>query len=197
MEKINKEYPILSNWKFVFKEMYDLDHKYPWYIAVRSVAGFLAPFIAAIIPSAAISMVEKKADFLTFFGVMLAFVLGNMIMGIVSTKYDFLIKKKNYKVQFQSVQKKVISKIMTVDYQILESAEGKRAADGAKYSYSEEWNGWSRIMDMFTPFAFNQYDRIYDHTDSKMPLGTADFCDYEHYECDDREENCATGLSEI
>lgn len=26
MEKINKEYPILSNWKFVFKEMYDLDH---------------------------------------------------------------------------------------------------------------------------------------------------------------------------
>lgn len=48
MEKINKEYPILSNWKFVFKEMYDLDHKYPWYIAVRSVAGFLAPFIAAI-----------------------------------------------------------------------------------------------------------------------------------------------------
>ena len=32
MEKINKEYPILSNWKFVFKEMYDLDHKYPWYI---------------------------------------------------------------------------------------------------------------------------------------------------------------------
>ena len=27
MEKINKEYPILSNWKFVFKEMYDLDHK--------------------------------------------------------------------------------------------------------------------------------------------------------------------------
>lgn len=113
MEKINKEYPILSNWKFVFKEMYDLDHKYPWYIAVRSVAGFLAPFIAAIIPSAAISMVEKKADFLTFFGVMLAFVLGNMIMGIVSTKYDFLIKKKNYKVQFQSVQKKVISKIMT------------------------------------------------------------------------------------
>ena len=155
MEKINKEYPILSNWKFVFKEMYDLDHKYPWYIAVRSAAGFLAPFIAAIIPSAAISMVEKKADFLTFFGVMLAFVLGNMIMGIVSTKYDFLIKKKNYKVQFQSVQKKVISKIMTVDYQILESAEGKRAADGAKYSYSEEWNGWSRIMDMFTPFAFN------------------------------------------
>lgn len=155
MEKINKEYPILSNWKFVFKEMYDLDHKYPWYIAVRSVAGFLAPFIAAIIPSAAISMVEKKADFLTFFGVMLAFVLGNMIMGIVSTKYDFLIKKKNYKVQFQSVQKKVISKIMTVDYQILESAEGKRAADGAKYSYSEEWNGWGRIMDMFTPFAFN------------------------------------------
>ena len=57
MEKINKEYPILSNWKFVFKEMYDLDHKYPWYIAVRSVAGFLAPFIAAIIPSAAISMI--------------------------------------------------------------------------------------------------------------------------------------------
>ena len=95
MEKINKEYPILSNWKFVFKEMYDLDHKYPWYIAVRSVAGFLAPFIAAIIPSAAISMVEKKADFLTFFGVMLAFVLGNMIMGIVSTKYDFLIKNFN------------------------------------------------------------------------------------------------------
>ena len=62
MEKNNKEYPILSNWKFVFKEMYDLDHKYPWYIAVRSVAGFLAPFIAAIIPSAAMSMVEKKAD---------------------------------------------------------------------------------------------------------------------------------------
>ena len=90
MEKINKEYPILSNWKFVFKEMYDLDHKYPWYIAVRSVAGFLAPFIAAIIPSAAISMVEKKADFLTFFGVMLAFVLGNMIMGNTATIFSTL-----------------------------------------------------------------------------------------------------------
>lgn len=155
MEKLNKEYPILSNWKFVFHEMYSLDHKYPWYIAVRSVAGFLAPFIAAIIPSVAISLVEKGVDFLTFFSIMLVFVLGNMIMGIISTKYDFLIKRKNYKVQFQSVQKKVISKIMTVDYQILESAEGKRLADGAKYSYSVEWNGWSRIMDMFTPFAFN------------------------------------------
>lgn len=155
MEKMNKEYPILSNWKFVFHEMYSFDHKYPWYIAVRSVAGFLAPFIAAVIPSVAISMVEKRADFLTFFGTMFLFVLGNMIMGIISTKYDFIIKKKNYKVLFQSVQKKVISKIMTVDYQILESAEGKRLADGAKYSYSVEWNGWSRIMDMFTPFAFN------------------------------------------
>lgn len=139
MEKINKEYPILSNWKFVFHEMYSFDHKYPWYIAVRSVAGFLAPFIAAVIPSVAISMVEKRADFLTFFGTMFLFVLGNMIMGIISTKYDFIIKKKNYKVLFQSVQKKVISKIMTVDYQILESAEGKRLADGAKYSYSVEW----------------------------------------------------------
>lgn len=155
MEKMNKEYPILSNWKFVFHEMYSLDHKYPWYIIVRSVAGFLAPFIAAVIPSVAISLVEKRADFLTFFGIMLVFVLGNMIIGIISAKYDFLIKKKNYKVQFQSVQKKVISKIMTVDYQILESAEGKRLADGAKYSYCVEWNGWSRIMDMFTPFAFN------------------------------------------
>lgn len=155
MEKMNKEYPVFSNWKFVFHEMYSLDHKYPWYIAIRSVAGFLAPFIAAIIPSVAISLVEKRADFLTFFGIMLVFVLGNMIIGIISAKYDFLIKKKNYKVQFQSVQKKVISKIMTVDYQILESAEGKRLADGAKYSYCVEWNGWSRIMDMFTPFAFN------------------------------------------
>ena len=122
---------------------------------MRSVAGFLAPFIAAIIPSVAISLVEKRADFLNFFGIMLVLVLGNMIIGIISAKYDFLIKKKNYKVQFQSVQKKVISKIMTVDYQILESAEGKRLADGAKYSYCVEWNGWSRIMDMFTPFAFN------------------------------------------
>lgn len=155
MEKMNKEYPVFSNWKFVFHEMYSLDHKYPWYIAIRSVAGFLAPFIAAIIPSVAISLVEKRADFLTFFGIMLVFVLGNMIIGIISAKYDFLIKKKNYKVQFQSVQKKVISKIMTVDYQILESVEGKRLADGAKYSYCVEWNGWSRIMDMFTPFAFN------------------------------------------
>ena len=96
MEKMNKEYPILSNWKFVFHEMYSFDHKYPWYIAVRSVAGFLAPFIAAVIPSVAISMVEKRADFLTFFGTMFLFVLGNMIMGIISTKYDFIIKKKNY-----------------------------------------------------------------------------------------------------
>ena len=80
MEKINKEYPILSNWKFVFKEMYDLDHKYTWYIAVRSVAGFLAPFIAAIIPSAAISMVEKKADFLTFFW---------SNAGVCAGKYDY------------------------------------------------------------------------------------------------------------
>ena len=155
MEKMNKEYPVFSNWKFVFHEMYSLDHKYPWYIAMRSVAGFLAPFIAAVIPSVAISLVEKRADFLNFFGIMLVLVLGNMIIGIISAKYDFLIKKKNYKVQFQSVQKKVISKIMTVDYQILESAEGKRLADGAKYSYCVEWNGWSRIMDMFTPFAFN------------------------------------------
>lgn len=71
----------------------------------------LAPFIAAIIPSVAISLVEKRADFLTFFGIMLVFVLGNMIIGIISAKYDFLIKKKNYKVQFQSVQKKVTVKL--------------------------------------------------------------------------------------
>lgn len=102
MEKMNKEYSVFSNWKFVFHEMYSLDHKYPWYIIVRSVAGFLAPFIAAVIPSVAISLVEKRADFLTFFGIMLVFVLGNMIIGIISAKYDFLIKKKNYKVQFQS-----------------------------------------------------------------------------------------------
>lgn len=28
MNKMNKEYPILSNWKFVFHEMYSFDHKY-------------------------------------------------------------------------------------------------------------------------------------------------------------------------
>lgn len=155
MKEMYKEYSILNNWKFVFGEMFRYDNKYPWYILVKSIAAFLAPFIAAIIPSVAIELVSRKAGFAMFFCVMLGFVLCNMIMGIISVKFDFIIKKKNYCVSYQSVQKNVISKIMDVDYQILESAEGKKSADGAKYSYSVEWNGWNRIMDMFTPFAYN------------------------------------------
>lgn len=155
MKEMYKEYSILSNWKYVFSEMLHYDHKYPWYIAVKSIAAFLAPFIAAMIPSVAIELVSRKAEFATFFCIMLGFVFCNMIMGIISTKFDFIIKKKNYCVSYQSVQKNVISKIMDVDYQILESADGKKMADGAKYSYSVEWQGWNRIMDMFTPFAFN------------------------------------------
>jgi ABC-type multidrug transport system fused ATPase/permease subunit len=150
-----KEYSILNNWKFVFGEMFRYDNKYPWYILVKSIAAFLAPFIAAIIPSVAIELVSKKAGFAMFFCIMLVLVLCNLVMGIISTKLDFIIKNKNYCVSYQSVQKNVISKIMDVDYEILESAEGKKWADGAKYSYSSEWNGWNRIMDMFTPFAYN------------------------------------------
>lgn len=155
MEKMYKEYSFFSNWKYVLAEMVRFDKKYPWYIAIKSVSAFLAPFIAAIIPSVAIELVTRKADFKVFFLIMLGFVACNMIMGLISTKMEFVIKKKNFFVAYKPVQQNTIRKILDVDYSILESAEGKKLADGAKYSYEVEWNGWNRVMDMFTPFAYN------------------------------------------
>lgn len=155
MEKMYKEYSFLSNWKYVLQEMIAYDKKYPWYIAVKSLSAFLAPFIAAVIPSVAIELVTRKVDFKLFFLIMLGFVACNMVMGLISTKMEFVIKKKNFFVAYKPVQQKTIQKILDVDYSILESADGKKLADGAKYSYEVEWNGWNRIMDMFTPFAYN------------------------------------------
>lgn len=80
MEKINKEYPILSNWKFVFKEMYDLDHKYPWYIAVRSVAGFLAAVYCSDYTKCGDQYGRKKGRFFDFFW---------SNAGVCAGKYDY------------------------------------------------------------------------------------------------------------
>lgn len=152
---MQKEYSILSNWKYVFREMVSYDRKYPFYIGIKSATAFLGPFVAAVIPSVAIALVEKRTDFFTFFCVMAVFVLGNLVMGLISTKMEFVIKEKNFFVAYRPVQQKAIAKILDVDYAILESSEGKRLADNAKYSYELDWQGWNRIMDMFTPFAYN------------------------------------------
>lgn len=135
--------------------MIGFDRKYPLYIAVKAISAFLAPFITAIIPSVAIWLVARKAQFIEFFLLMFGLVVCNLVMGLIFIKMEFVIKKKNFFVACKPVQRKAIRKILDVDYAILESAQGKKLADGAKYSYEVDWNGWNRVMDMFTPFAYN------------------------------------------
>lgn len=150
-----KEYSFLDNWRYVFREMCAYDSRYPWYIALKSVTAFLGPFLAAVIPSVAIYLVDQEVDWLTFSAAIIGLVLGNFILGIISTKMDTVIRRKNFFVAYQPVQYQAISKILDVDYAVLETAEGKKLADGARSSYERDWFGWNRIMDMFTPFVFN------------------------------------------
>lgn len=150
-----KEYSFLNNWRYVFREMCVYDSRYPWYIALKSVTAFLGPFLAAVIPSVAIYLVDQEADWLTFFVAIIGLVLGNFILGMISTKMDTVIRRKNFFVAYQPVQYQAVSKILDVDYAVLETAEGKKLADGARSSYERDWFGWNRIMDMFTPFVFN------------------------------------------
>lgn len=150
-----KEYSFLDNWRYVFREMCAYDSRYPWYIALKSVTAFLGPFLAAVIPSVAIYLVDQEVDWLTFSVAIIGLVLGNFILGIISTKMDTVIRRKNFFVAYQPVQYQAVSKILDVDYAVLETAEGKKLADGARSSYERDWFGWNRIMDMFTPFVFN------------------------------------------
>lgn len=150
-----KEYSFFSNWRYVFREMCAYDSKYPWYIALKSVTAFLGPFLATVIPSVAIYLVDREADGLMFSAAIIGLVLGNFILGMISTKMDTLIRRKNYFVAYKPVQHQAVSKILDVDYAVLETAEGKKLADQARSSYERDWFGWNRIMDMFTPFAFN------------------------------------------
>ena len=150
-----KEYSFFSNWRYVFREMCAYDSRYPWYIALKSVTAFLGPFLAAVIPSVAIYLVDQEADWLMFSAAIVGLVLGNFILGMISTKMDTVIRRKNFFVAYQPVQHQAVSKILDVDYAVLETAEGKRLADSARSSYERDWFGWNRIMDMFTPFAFN------------------------------------------
>lgn len=131
------------------------DGKYPWYIALKSMVTFLGPLLAAVIPSVAIFLVDQKASVSVFSVVLLGLVLGSFLLGVTSTKMDMVIRKKNYFVAYGPVQKKAVSKVLDVDYAFLETAEGKKLADQARSSYELDWYGWNRIMDMFTPFAFN------------------------------------------
>lgn len=150
-----KEYSFFSNWRYVFREMCAYDGKYPWYIALKSVTAFLGPFLAAVIPSVAIYLIDQEADWPMFSTAIIGLVLGNFILGMISTKMDTVIRKKNFFVAYQPVQHHAVSKILDVDYAVLETAEGKKLADGARSSYERDWFGWNRIMDMFTPFVFN------------------------------------------
>lgn len=150
-----KDYSIFSNWKYVFQEMCAYDRKYPAYICIKSIAAFLGPFLAAVIPSIVVSLVQQRVDYLTFCSVIIGLVIGNLLLGMLSTKMDTVIRTKNFYVAYQPVQYKAVSKLLDVDYSILETAEGKRLADQAKSSYERDWFGWNRTMDMFTPFTFN------------------------------------------
>lgn len=144
-----------SNWKFVLQEMCQYDKKYPFYIALKSAAAFLGPFLAAIIPSVAIALIQAEYNAVTFSMAMFLLVAGNFCMGFVSMLMDSLIQKKNFYVSYDAVQHHVVDQILTMDYSVLESAHGKRLADAAKYSYELDWQGWNRVMDMFTPFVYN------------------------------------------
>ncbi len=150
-----QDYSFFSNWRYVFREMCAYDRRYPWYIALRSVTAFLGPFLAAVIPSAAIYLIDREVDWLTFSSAIVGLAIGNFILGMISTKIDTVIRSKNFFVAYQPVQHRAVSKILDVDYAVLETAEGKRLANGAMSSYERDWFGWNRIMDMFTPFAFN------------------------------------------
>lgn len=148
-------YSYFSNWKYVLQEMCRYDKKYPFYIGLKSLAAFLAPFLAAIIPSVAIALIQDKYNAASFSMVMFLLVAGNFAMGLVSMLMDSLIRKKNFYVSYDAVQHQVVDQILTMDYSVLESAGGRRLADAAKYSYELDWHGWNRIMDMFTPFVYN------------------------------------------
>ncbi|MCD7826110.1 MAG: ABC transporter ATP-binding protein/permease [Clostridiaceae bacterium] len=150
-----KKYSAWSNWKYVFCRMCAYDKRYPLYIAVKSAAAFLSPFISAIIPSVAIGLTAAGSSLETFALVMAGLVLGSLCIGLLSVYMDNLIQTKNYYVSYDSVQHEVIGQILHMDYAILESAKGKMLADSAKYSYELDWQGWNRMMDMFTPFAYN------------------------------------------
>lgn len=149
------KYSYISNWNYVFREMCRYDKKYPLYILVKSLAAFLGPLSATMIPSIAIAMVGRHYDIRSFALVMLALVACNFFMGILSTQMDSIIKQKNYCVSYDAVQHQVIEQILNMDYSMLESARGKDLADSAKYSYELDWQGWNRMMDMYTPFAYN------------------------------------------
>ncbi|MBO5483999.1 MAG: ABC transporter ATP-binding protein [Lachnospiraceae bacterium] len=152
---MEKKYSYMSNWIYVLREMCRFDRKYPLYIGVKSIAAFLSPFLYALIPSVAISMIETGCSVKKFIVVLLVFVLGNLAMGELSIVMENIIKNKNYNVAYGPVQKSVVNQILTMDYSILESAKGKELADRAKYSYEVDWQGWNRIMDMYTPFVYN------------------------------------------
>ncbi len=150
-----REYSFLSNWTYVFREMCKYDRKYPWYICLKSLAAFLGPFLATVIPSVAIYLVERESEWLVFSAAIGGLVFGNFILGLISIRMDTVIRTKNYFVAYRPVQRQAVSKILDVDYAVLETAEGKRLAGQARSSYELDWFGWNRIMDMFTPFAFN------------------------------------------
>lgn len=148
-------YSYFSNWKYVLREMCRYDKKYPLYIGLKSLAAFFGPFLAAIIPSTAIALIQNKYNVTSFSMVMFLLVAGNFAMGLLSMLMDSLLQKKNFYVSYDAVQHQVVDQILTMNYSILESARGRRLADAAKYSYELDWQGWNRVMDMITPFVYN------------------------------------------
>lgn len=76
-----------------------------------------------------------------FSAAILGLVLGNFILGTISTKMDTVIRTKNFFVAYKPVQYQAVSKILDVDYAVLETADGKRLADQARSSYERDWFG--------------------------------------------------------
>lgn len=153
--QISKDYSVLSNGLYVFRRMLQYDKKYPVYIATHGISAFLGPLIAAFIPSVAVSLVMSKTTTAEFTLYMLGLVSVYLLLGIVATFFDHKIQEKNFYMAYQPVQRDTVEKILYTDYANLENAEVQQVADSSKYSYSVEWQGWRRTMEMYSVAFFN------------------------------------------
>jgi ATP-binding cassette, subfamily B, bacterial len=150
--KKKPKYGMFSNLALLYKEELKMYPRMKWLIPINIITEISIPFIGAVIPALAVSIIigEKGAGY--FVGAIGAVVVLYTIINCLQKYTDLWITQTNTWVRLDDFMKKIIIKSITTDYDNVEPQKQQKLMEKAYEALTSNWTG-VEIMYKKTPSA--------------------------------------------
>lgn len=142
----NTNFSVWSNYRYVYKNMWDYNKSLLWYGLAEILSNVLAPLGNIVIPAMVVGLLVKKVTILKFIGLL---ILIFIIYGMITAVNSYLISRN--RMQYIDVRCNrfwdiLSAKYINIDYQLMEKANVRNEMEKAIYCLSTNNDGMEGFM---------------------------------------------------